>query len=182
MKNGIIDRGDCPGCGRKACVISVKAPKPGSLCTRCGRSHDDLESVVHKLTCGGCAKEMGYKSLLKGEPLDAYVCPDCSGKRLAGGAAPDQDVFVRHTVPCSGGCGKLQGWIDFSEGVSAEAKLEVGYCDDCAAALPPGPEPSSGAVFMRKRMAGLVQALKDGALSEKEVVLEMARLLAELEA
>lgn len=175
-----IDRGDCPGCGKKRVVISVKDPDAGSLCTRCGWSRVDPKAVWHALVCGDCKTGIGGRSFPEGRTPQKHICRSCFTGRRAGGAERDPNIHVHYPSGCMGACGDVVVHMYFPETADPDDEdLRYGYCDDCAKALPPPPEPGFDAVFVKKRMQGLSQALKDGKISEREAMLEFLRLGAE---
>lgn len=134
----------CPKCRHETLVVVEKTDekRTGVVCRTCGWGRLDLKAERHEIACeGGCGQPMGALELVEGAKKEKkYICASCFAKRRDQKADPDPDgTKVRWPSFCTGGCGKVQMWIDFPEGGKPPApeKLRSGYCKECAAKIKP---------------------------------------------
>jgi len=135
----------CPRCGKrfglKAVQSFAKCQTPGMACTKCGWFRPDPISRQAEVECD-CGKKMGTVSVqmpvahdgklyYAAEAVKDRFCPACSEKRGKAGLHDPENVLTRHEVLCSGGCGKVQGWMDFEEGEKLSEQPTIGNCFDC---------------------------------------------------
>lgn len=140
-----IELNRCPWCGKRGGLVKMtdfgKEKVPGSFCKKCGLFMADKQSKMFDVACDGCRKPMHYaaikvdvvvdgKLVHKGDEPKKFMCLGCSAKRIEKNIQDVDGVLTRHPCYCVGGCGSLQGYVDFPEGTE-NVNTRVITCEDC---------------------------------------------------